>query len=120
MHSVNNYDAYFRSLHMNCKEKSHEYYTNNNFYFSVPFEVVNLQVNISSKQLLVSWDPPISANGVIIGYNITVLDPLQSRNFSVTGDQNYLFITIGKLNTERSSTQMSTHAAFYIYILSDR
>ena len=66
-------------------------------FYTVPSEVVNFQVDVSSsKQFLVSWNPPHSPNGVIIGYNITVIDPLESSNFSVAGDQNQLPVTVGK------------------------
>ena len=73
------------------------YICNCSFCDTVPSEVVNLQLDIPSPdQFLILWNPPLSPNGVIIGYNITVIDPLQFRNFSVTGDQNQLPVTVGK------------------------
>ena len=86
--------SYFKSLHT---FQISRYMCNGFFCDTVPSEVVNLQVDIPSPdQFLISWNPPHNPNGVIIRYNITVLDPLQSHSFSVAGNQSQLFVTVGK------------------------
>ncbi|CAH7332029.1 Ptprq [Phodopus roborovskii] len=48
--------------------------------------IINTFKNLSSTSILLSWDPPLKPNGVILSYHLTLQGPQANRSFVTSGN----------------------------------